>query len=186
SQRKSKTKMKRLGIDHFCRAWQGPDSRAIAAVRRFAGAVLGKGMPALLLVAMTPGAWAQKPPKDLTTVSLEDLMNIEVTSGSKKEEKLFRSATAIYVITSEEIRRSGMTSIPELLRMVPGLDVARIDASLWAISARGFNGRFSNKLLVMIDGRSIYSATFAGVYWNVQDVQLEDVERIEVIRGPGT
>lgn len=139
----------------------------------------------LSFLAMTITVGAQQPNADLTTTSLEDLMNIEVTSVSKKEEKLFRSAAAIYVITQEEIRRSGMTSIPELLRLVPGLDVARIDGTKWAVSARGFNGRFTNKLLVLIDGRSVYTPETSGVYWEAQDVLLEDVERIEVIRGPG-
>lgn len=112
-------------------------------------------------------------------------MNIEVTSVSKKEQKLFQTPAAVYVITQEEIRRSGMMSIPELLRRVPGLDVARIDGTKYAISARGFNGRIANKLLVMIDGRSVYSPETSGVYWEVQDLMLEDLERIEVIRGPG-
>lgn len=139
----------------------------------------------ICLLSMAVAGWAQKPNIDLTTKSLEDLMNIEVTSVSKKEEKLFQTAAAVYVITSDDIRRSGLTSIPDLLRMVPGLDVARIDGSKYAISARGFNGRFANKLLVLIDGRSIYSPETSGVYWEVQDLLLEDIERIEVIRGPG-
>src|SRR5437762_5400951 len=104
-----------------------------------------------LLISLATIALAQKPASDLTTASLEDLMNIEVTSVSKKEEKLFQTAAAVYVITSEDIRRSGFTSIPDLLRMAPGLNVARIDGSKWAISARGFNGRCANKLLVLID-----------------------------------
>jgi iron complex outermembrane receptor protein len=137
----------------------------------------------LFSIAFT--VWAQKPQNDLTEKSLEDLMDIEVTSVSKKEEKLFQTAAAVYVITQEEIRRSGLTSIPELLRLVPGLEVARIDGSKWAISARGFNGRIANKLLVLIDGRSVYSPETSGVYWEVQDLLLEDIERIEVIRGPG-
>lgn len=94
-------------------------------------------------------------------------------------------AAAVFVVTDEDLRRSGVTSIPEALRLVPGLQVARIDANKWAISARGFNGRFANHLLVLIDGRSIYSPMFAGVFWDVQDTLLEDIERIEVIRGPG-
>ena len=139
----------------------------------------------ICLLSMAVSGLAQKPSTDLTTKSLEDLMNIEVTSVSKKEERLFQTAAAVYVITSEDIRRSGMSSIPDLLRMAPGLDVARIDGSKWAISARGFNGRVANKLLVLIDGRSIYSPETSGVFWEVQDLPLEDIERIEVIRGPG-
>jgi iron complex outermembrane recepter protein len=139
----------------------------------------------LLLGLLTPVVWAQRPETDLRTASLEDLMNIEVTSVSKKEEKLFQTAAAIYVITQEEIRRSGLTNLPELLRLVPGLSVARIDGNKWAISARGFNGRFANKLLVLIDGRTVYSPETSGVYWEVQDLPLETIERVEVIRGPG-
>jgi iron complex outermembrane receptor protein len=139
----------------------------------------------LLLAALVVPAVAQTRPSDLAVASLEDLMNIEVTSVSKKEEKLFQTAAAVYVITQDEIRRSGLTSIPELLRLVPGVTVARIDGTKWAISARGFNGRLANKLLVLIDGRSVYSPETSGVYWEVQDLLLEDIERIEVIRGPG-
>lgn len=121
----------------------------------------------------------------LAELELETLMNLEVTSVSKKAERLSQASAAVFVITQEDIRRSGATSIPELLRMVPGVQVARIDANKWAISARGFNGRFANKLLVLIDGRSVYTPLFSGVYWDVQDLMLEDIERIEVIRGPG-
>jgi iron complex outermembrane receptor protein len=122
---------------------------------------------------------------DVTAISLEDLMNLKVTSVSKREQKLGVAAAAIFVITQEEMRRSGARNIPEALRLAPGLEVARIDENKWAIASRGFNGRFTNKLLVLIDGRSVYTPLFSGVYWNVQDVLLEDVERIEVIRGPG-
>src|SRR5256884_4091493 len=122
---------------------------------------------------------------DVTAVSLEDLWNMQVTSVSKRTQKVADAAAAIFVITQEDIRRSGATSIPEALRLAPGLEVARIDQNKWAIGSRGFNGRFDNKLLVLIDGRSVYTPLFAGVYWNVQDVMLEDVDRIEVIRGPG-
>ena len=124
-------------------------------------------------------------PADVTQMSMEDLMNVQVTSVSKRQQKLADAAAAIFVITQEDIRRSGATSIPEALRMVPGIQVARIDENKWAIASRGFNGRFDNKLLVLIDGRSVYTPLFSGVYWNVQDVMLEDVDRIEVIRGPG-
>src|SRR5437899_8055052 len=118
-------------------------------------------------------------------MSLEDLMNLQVTSVSKRTQKVGDAAAAVFVITQEDIRRSGAASIPEALRMVPGLEVARIDENKWAIGSRGFNGRFDNKLLVLIDGRSVYTPLFSGVYWNVEDVMLEDVDRIEVIRGPG-
>jgi len=122
---------------------------------------------------------------DLTELSLEELMNIEVTTVSKKPEKLSDASAAIYVITQEDIRRSGMTSIPELLRMVPGLFVGHIDANKWAISARGFAERYAKKMLVLIDGRTVYTPTFSGVYWDAQGTMLDDIERIEVIRGPG-
>ena len=122
---------------------------------------------------------------DLTDLSIEQLLNVEVSSAGRKPQKLEDTATAIHVITQEDIRHSGMTSIPELLRMVPGLQVAQIDASTWAIGSRGFNGRYSNKLLVLLDGRTLYTPSFSGVYWDAQDVVLEDIERIEVIRGPG-
>src|SRR4051812_3766965 len=117
-------------------------------------------------------------------MDLEALMKIAVTSPSKRPEKLSDAAAAIYVITQEDIRRSGVTSIPEALRMAPGLEVARQDSHTWAISSRGFNDEFANQLLVLIDGRSVYTPLFAGVYWDVQDVPLEDINRIEVIRGP--
>jgi iron complex outermembrane receptor protein len=123
--------------------------------------------------------------KDLTKTSIEDLMNVEVTSVSKTEQKLSRVAAAIFVITQEDIRRSGATNIPDLLRMVPGLDVAEINGSTWAIGSRGFNQQFANKLQVMVDGRSVYSPTFSGVFWDTLDVPLSDIDRIEVIRGPG-
>ncbi len=122
---------------------------------------------------------------DLTELSLEELMSVEVTSVSKKKQKLSESAAAIFVITQEDIRRSGVTSIPEALRMVPGIQVARSSNNQWNISARGFNERFTNKLLVLIDGRTVYNPLFAGVTWETQDTMLEDIERIEVIRGPG-
>src|SRR5256884_4149020 len=141
----------------------------------------------ILVVLFVAGASAQVPDTfpDVTAISLEDLMNLNVTSVSKRTQKVADAAAAIFVITQEDIRRSGATNIPEALRLVPGVQVARIDENKWAISSRGSNGRFANKLLVLIDGRSVYTPLFSGVYWNVQDVMLEDVDRIEVIRGPG-
>jgi len=112
-------------------------------------------------------------------------LQVEVSSVSRQKSTVGKSPAAVFVITNEMIRRSGARSIPEVLRMAPGVDVARIDASKWAISIRGFNGRFANKLLVQIDGRTVYTPMFGGVFWDVQDLLLEDVERIEVVRGPG-
>jgi iron complex outermembrane recepter protein len=147
---------------------------------------VGMMLCALLLGPTAANAQSHVGPStDLAEASLEDLMNTQVTSVSRKEQKLSKVAAAIYVITQEDIRRSGATTIPDLLRMVPGLDVAQVDANSWAISSRGFNDPRANKLLVLIDGRTVYDPTFSGVYWDQQSVPLEDVERIEVIRGPG-
>ncbi len=130
-------------------------------------------------------AWSQQETTDLTARSLEDLMNIEVTSVSKTKQTLSHTASAVFVISPEDITRSGATNIPDLLRMVPGVDVAQINANTWAVSVRGFNARFSNELLVMVDARPVYTQTFGGVFWDVLDLPMEDIERIEVIRGPG-
>ncbi|MGH9309347.1 MAG: TonB-dependent receptor plug domain-containing protein [Vicinamibacterales bacterium] len=124
-------------------------------------------------------------PATITDLSLEELMNMRVTSVSKKEASLRESPAAIAVITQDDVRRLGITSLPEALRLVPGVEVARINSHSWAISARGFTGQYSDKLLVLIDGRIIYESRFPGVYWDVQDLVLEDLDRIEVIRGPG-
>src|SRR5439155_25198048 len=113
------------------------------------------------------------------------LMDIEVTSVSKRPEKLSETASAIQVITEEDIRRSGATSIPEALRLASNLEVAQVDSRQWAISARGFNNTLANKLLVLIDGRAVYTPLYAGVFWDVQDTLLADIDRIEVISGPG-
>ena len=122
---------------------------------------------------------------NLSEFSIEELLTIEVFSVSKKAQKISDTAAAVFVITGNDIRRSGATSIAEALKMVPGLQVARINSSTWAVTSRGFNGRFANKLLVLIDGRSVYSPLFSGVFWAEVDTLLEDVERIEVVRGPG-
>lgn len=140
---------------------------------------------AFMLPASAMAAKDDINPKELLNLSLEQLTNIEVTSVSKKSEKATEAAAAIFVITQDDIRRSGHTSIPELLRMVPGLSVARSNSHGWAITSRGTSNQFANKLLVLIDGRSVYTPLFSGVYWDIQDVVLQDIERIEVIRGPG-
>lgn len=142
-----------------------------------------------LLTAGSTFSWAAEPSpapgSEIAALSLEDLMTLEVTSATRTSQSLANTAAAVFVITQEDIRRSGATNIPDLLRMVPGVTVAKIDSSKWAVTARGFNGRFARKLLVLIDGRSVYTPLFSGVFWDVQDTLLEDIERIEVIRGPG-
>lgn len=122
---------------------------------------------------------------DLSLLSLEQLTHLDVNTVSRREQKLFETPAAVYVITRDDILRSGATSIPEVLRMVPGLEVAQIDANTWAVSARGFNSRFANKMLIMIDNRSIYNPVYSGTLWDQNDLFLEDIERIEVVRGPG-
>jgi iron complex outermembrane receptor protein len=141
----------------------------------------------LMVSACAPvNSFAQAPPPpDLTQVSLENLMNVQVTSVSKKEQKLFTTGAAVFVISQEDIRRSGVTNIPDALRMAPGVNVARLNANSWAISVRGFNDLYADKVLVLIDGRSVFDPLFSGVYWGDLDIPLEDIERIEVIRGPG-
>ena len=148
---------------------------------------------ALVLALLVPSrdCRAQSPNADQTTtgslkqLSLEQLGDVQVTTASKEPEKVWQTPAAIYVITQEDIRRSGATSIPEVLRLAPGVEVARTDSDHWAVGVRGFGGQFSKSLLVLVDGRSVYTPLFAGVYWQVQDTLLEDIERIEVIRGPG-
>jgi iron complex outermembrane recepter protein len=142
-----------------------------------------------LMLLVASGVWAADAgpvsTNSVADLSLEDLVNLKVTSVSRKEEKLDDTAAAIFVLSNDDIRRSGATTVADALRLVPGLQVAQIDSSDWAVSARGFNSQFANKLLVMIDGRTVYSPLFSGVYWDAQQVMLDDVDRIEVIRGPG-
>lgn len=122
--------------------------------------------------------------RELLDLSLEQLANIQITSVSKKSERLADAPASVFVITAEDIRRSGATTLPEVLRLAPNLEVARVNANQYAISARGFNSTTANKLQVLIDGRSVYTPLYSGVFWDVQDVMLEDVDRIEVISGP--
>ncbi len=118
-------------------------------------------------------------------LDLKEVLNLEITSVSKKPQTVSQSAAAIFVITADDIRRSGATTIPDALRMAPGIQVGQISSNVWAVSARGLDGRFTNKLLVLMDGRSVYTPSYSGVYWDVQDTILADIERIEIIRGPG-
>ena len=144
----------------------------------------------LCLAVIASPAWATEGSRELADanlldLSLEDLMQVTVTSVSKKAQHLDETAAAVFVISAEDIRRAGVTSVPEALRLAPGVQVAAIGQNRWAVSIRGFNTRFANKLLVLVDGRAIYSPAFSGVFWEHSDVPLENIERIEVIRGPG-
>lgn len=132
----------------------------------------------------TQGVHAETVVDDLADMSLQELTNIQVTTLSKRPQRAIDVAAALFVLTQDDIRRSGATTIPEALRMVPGLQVASIDGNKSAVSSRGFNGRFANKLLVLMDGRTLYTPSFGGVSWDVQDTLIDDIERIEVIRGP--
>jgi iron complex outermembrane receptor protein len=141
-------------------------------------------------VGQQPDTMAQRRDTSLSAaalkqLSIEQLMNVEITSVSKRPERLAQAAAAIQVITQDDIRRSGAASLPEALRLATNLQVAQVDSRQWALSARGFNGTTANKLLVLIDGRTVYTPLYSGVFWDVQDVPLVDVDRIEVISGPG-
>jgi iron complex outermembrane receptor protein len=160
----------------------------VAALARGTAVLLVVGIGALTL--NTPDARAETPEVTdrtaaLKRMSLDELTNLEVTTVSKRPEKLTETASAIQVITGEDIRRSGAANVPEALRLAPNLRVAQVNAHAWVISARGFSGIFTNKLLVLIDGRVVYTPLFAGVLWDVQNLVLEDIDRIEVISGPG-
>lgn len=135
------------------------------------------------LLLLSGGALADD--QDLPSLSLEQLSDVVVTSVSRQEERLANAAASIYIISATDLARSGVLTLPEALRLAPNLQVARVDARNYAITARGFNSAFQNKLLVLIDGRSVYTPLFSGVFWDAQDVLISDIERIEVISGPG-
>ena len=177
AQRLGPASLQRVMILHYtCSLLRAATKRAVAKSTTFA------------VLAMA-AAYASEPPPGnsdpavLKKLSLDELTQLEVTSPSKEPQSAFRTPTAIYVVTGDDIRRSGVTSIPEALRLVPGVEVARIDGSKWSIGIRGLGTRLSRAVLVLIDGRTVYTTFFAGTYWEVQDTMLEDVDRIEVIRG---
>src|SRR5882672_10633852 len=155
------------------RAWSSRFTSVVLGLAIFVSNAIGQTQESLL------------PPSVLKKLSVEELMNIEVTSVSKRPEKLSEAASAIQVITQEDIRRSGASLIPEALRLADNLEVAQKNSHDWGISARGFNTELANKLLVMMDGRTVYTPLYSGVFWDVQDYLLEDLDRIEVISGPG-
>src|SRR6266849_3054903 len=146
----------------------------------------------LFLITVSTAVWAiparaqqRDSVEALKRLSLDQLMNVEVMSVARRPQRLFETPSAIQVITQDDIRQSGATSLPEALRLASNLQVAQVDARQWAISARGFNSTSANKLLVLIDGRTVYTPLFSGVFWDVQQVPLADIDRIEVISGPG-
>jgi iron complex outermembrane receptor protein len=145
----------------------------------------------LVIFALCSSAGASGPSgntagkSDLSDFSLEELTKIEVSSVSRKDQELYKTPAAVYVITREDIRSSGVSNLPDFFRMVPGMQVAQVSANEWGVSARGFNSHFADKMLVLIDGRSIYSEIYSGVFWDQNDLLLEDIDRIEIIRGPG-
>ena len=144
------------------------------------------GIGSLALVAsVLVGVVPANASEEFFDLDLQEVLMLEVTTASKKPQTVSQAAAAVFVLTAEDIRRSPAKTVPDLLRTVPGVQVASINANTWAVSSRGIDGRFTNKLLVLIDGRSVYSQTFSGVYWDIQDTVLEDIDRIEVIRGPG-
>jgi iron complex outermembrane receptor protein len=138
-----------------------------------------------LILSVSNTGWTQDQLPDLSALTLAELADVETTTSTRIPTELSKVPAAVFVITQEEIRRSGVTTIPEALRLAPGVQVARIDANKWAIGLRGFGSRLSRAMLVMIDGRAVYTPLFAGTYWEVQDTLLEDVDRIEVVLGPG-
>lgn len=169
--------MKRSKKNNCCRTRK---QKFCARVLAFGCIGVFAGAPAVVLADTATNIMDR-----LTSYSIDDLLNMDVTSVSKKPEQLSKSPAAISVLTQDDIQRSGARSIPEALRLVPGLDVAQVDSQQWAVSARGFNDVFADKLLVLQDGRSLYTPLFSGVFWDVQNPLLENIDRIEVIRGPG-
>jgi len=164
-------------VDHGAGSARGRRSAAFLLTWVLLGAVGGQAFASAQGATPTTG--------ELKQLSIEDLMNLDVTSVAKGPQRLLQAAAAIQVITADDIRRSGASSIPEVLRLADNLEVAQINAHDWAISARGFNANLANKLLVLVDGRAVYTPLYGGVLWNVQDCLLADIERIEIISGPG-
>jgi iron complex outermembrane receptor protein len=161
-----------------------------AAIRlRLSGGLTGLRPLACLLGALVLGggvARSQEPvPGDFSALDIDELARVRITSVSRRPESVGRAAAAVTVISREDFRRSGASTLPDILRAVPGLHVARVGARDWAVSVRGFNNQLSNKVLVIVDGRTVYSPIFGGVFWDALAVPLDEVDRIEVIRGPG-
>jgi iron complex outermembrane recepter protein len=168
---------------------KGPVPNLATKAKGWPESIVGAGMVLLCLSYLNcfgPRAGAETSgQQSLKNLSLEELGRVEVTTVAKEPEQVWKTSAAIYVITQDDIERSGATSLPEVLRLAPGVEVARISGNKWSIGIRGFGSRLSRDVLVLIDGRAVYTTLLAGTYWEVQNVVLDDVERIEVIRGPG-
>jgi iron complex outermembrane recepter protein len=171
---------RRLAYHHTSCTFWGGMLESLVSVWITAGMVLGLGAATQALAQED-----ESTPAALKRLSIEQLMDVEVTSVSKTRESLLGAAAAVSIVTDEDIRRSGATTVPEALRLVPGLFVARATSNSWSVSSRGFSGVNSQELLVLSDTRSIYTPLFSGVFWDVQDYLMDDIDRIEVIRGPG-
>ena len=152
---------------------------------RFFSPVVSLSFFSVCLLAIASAGAVAEEVDELFDLSLKDLLHMEVTSAARREQTLLSAPAAIYVISRQQLERKGITSVPEALRGVPGIQVAALDGNKWIVSSRGFSGRYANKLLVQIDGRSVYTPSYSGVYWDMQDLMIENIDRIEVIRGPG-
>ena len=161
-----------------------PQGNSNSVTRHASRPNIGKAVFLLCFAAHHAYGQASRP-QDLTQMNLEDLMNLQVTSVAKKKQSLSKTGAAVFVVTQEDIRRSGARNLPDALRLVPGVQVAQIERNRWAVSIRGFQDLAGNKVLVLIDGRSVYRDSFSGVFWDELDMPMENIDRIEVIRGPG-
>jgi iron complex outermembrane receptor protein len=173
-------------------AFSSPFVSACAIATLVLFAVLAGSASAQEAISQTPDIPAEPPtqsssptPTELKKLSLEELVDVEITSASRRAEKLSQTSSAVDVITSDDIERAGVTNIPDALRLGAEMDVAQIDGHTWAVSARGFANTISNKMQVLMDGRSLYTPLFSGVFWDVQQTFLPDIDQIEIVRGPG-
>src|SRR5688572_14540470 len=190
------TRANRRSIDRATPILNGPDSNSqrgrsygwassTPPASTLPGRMMTRSTALLVAICLCACAASASAQDNLKRLSIEELMRIDVTTTARQLQPLGTTAAAIFVITGDDIRRAGVTTIADALLLADGMHVARFNNGTWAISARGFNTNTANKLLVMIDGRTVYSPLFAGVFWNMEDYVLGDIDRIEVVRGPG-
>lgn len=168
---------------HASIAGEDPINLPIACLVRFRSASAW-AVVVLVTLAVPAGAAERASVDDLMTMKIEDLVNVKVTTLSKRDQKYMSTAGAVFVISNDDIRRSGARSIPEALRLAPGLQVSQSNMNEYQIGIRGQTDFFTDLLLVMVDGRPVYTTTFSGVWWVTQNYPLEDIDRIEIVRGP--